>query len=170
MMNFPGYDKIELLLEMARYFGSRFEKPVPNEWALSTERKCWIKVYRFLKEIREFDLMIDFETECEYESTADIASAELVYPYLESEIQCMRELWYLYMHYQKMIKEKQFVRTKDTAKRDGYILELILKKRWIRAEFVSARALIERAILSHLFLPRIFSKSSELTNPDDCPF
>src|SRR6187551_1797447 len=99
-----------------------------------------IRIYAYLRDCKEFDLMIDCEVNHEYESTADIASAELIYPYLESQIECMKELWLLYVHYKKMVKENQFVRTEDTTKRNGYILKLIFKKKWIRSEFVSARA------------------------------
>lgn len=171
-MNHLGYDRLELLLQMARHYGlSRWTEKLAKLDILSTERKCWMLIYDCLKDEDEFNAMLEREIETDYLSTGELAIASLRYPYLESESACMKELWILYLHYQAMNKANQDTISDDTRKRDQHISKLLLRKEWTSADVNIARVLINRAVLSHLFLPVItYRQSSRCQSGDSLPF
>lgn len=171
-MNHLRYDRVELLLQMARHFQiNQADLKLGRLSIIGIERKCWMLIYDYLNDDDEFNAMLEREMETEYVSTSELAIATPCYPYLESDIDCMKELWLLYKHYQVLNNRNELVINDNTRKRDRHILSLLLKKEWYRSELKIARVFINRAVLSHLFLPIItYKESSACQSGDSLPF
>jgi hypothetical protein len=108
--------------------------------------------------------------ECEFINTKELAHAAFSYPYSINATECQKELWRLFVHYDRLI-EKKGVPLAELKEVRQLIMRLLFQSKWNNADLQMGKVLVERAVLHYFFLPIIhYQNNTECQNRDAPPF